>query len=83
MSQCCSSHEDHNCCGEGECGDECQCGGGCSGDCQCGGDCNCHRPKFQRRFKTKTEQIVELEAYLGELQKEVQAVEEMLTGLRK
>jgi len=48
-----------------------------------GGDCNCESHHFQRRFKKKTEQISELESYLSELKKEVQAVEEMLADLRK
>jgi hypothetical protein len=37
---------------------------------------------FQRRYKTKHEQITELETYLSELQLEVQAVEERLADLR-
>jgi hypothetical protein len=78
MDQCCSSHKENK-----ECGEECQCGGECSGDCHCGGECDCHGLHFQRRFKTKAEQIAELESYLSELQKEVQAVEEMLADLRK
>ena len=82
-------------CGEGcQCGGDCDCeskqGGhdcGCGGKCDCGGchcgqDCGCGG-HFQRRFRTKAEQITELEAYLGELKLEVQAVEEMLADLRK
>jgi hypothetical protein len=61
-------------CGSCQCGHECNCGGNC--DCGCGGH-------FQRRFRTKAEQIAELEAYLGELKLEVQAVEEILADLRK
>ncbi|MGI5860617.1 MAG: hypothetical protein ACOX6T_01010 [Myxococcales bacterium] len=38
---------------------------------------------FNRRFQTKAEQIAELEAYLEELQAEVQAVEERLEDLKK
>ena len=81
MSQCCSSHEEHDCCGKEDCGGECQCGGG--SDCHCGGEGPCHGHHFQRQFQTKAEQIVELEAYLSELQKEVQAVEERLADLKK
>ena len=81
MSQCCSSHEEHDCCGKEDCGGECQCGGG--SDYHCGGDGPCHGHHFQRRFQTKAEQIVELEVYLSELQKEVQAVEERLADLKK
>jgi hypothetical protein len=85
MSPCCSSDEEKDC----GCGGECQCGGECccGGGCQCRGECGCGcdsgQPRFQRRFKTKAEQIAELEAYLNELQKEVQAVEEKLADLRK
>ena len=67
-----ASHEDHDCCG-GECrGGSCHCGEGC-----------CEGGRFQRRFKTKAEQIAELELYLSELRKEVQAVEEELADLGK
>ena len=59
-----------------DCGQENQCGCGCGCDC-CGGG------QFQRRFQTKAEQIVALEAYLKELQLEVQAVEEHLADLKK
>lgn len=75
--------------GECDCGESCQCGGECScgeksdcGGCHCGQDCGCGG-HFQRRFRTKAEQIAELEAYLGELKLEVQAVEEMLADLKK
>ena len=61
--------------------DDCQCDCGC--DC-CQGSCDCHSGgRFQRRYQTKAEQIAELEAYLGELKTEVQAVEERLVDLRK
>ena len=65
----------------------CECGGGaceCGGheDCDCECDCGCHGG-FHRRFKTKAEQIAELEAYLAELKLEVQAVEEHLADLRR
>lgn len=56
-------------------GQECSCGG-----CECG--CG-HNGHFERRFQTKAEQIIELEAYLGELKTEIQAVEEHLADLRK
>lgn len=75
-------------CGEGcQCEGECGCGSGhphdCQGGrCQCGEECCCSG-HFQRRFRTKAEQIAELEIYLGELKLEVQAVEEMLADLRK
>ena len=70
-------------------GDEhemCECGG--EGACECGHDsgcecgCSCHGG-FHRRFQTKAEQIVELEAYLAELKLEVQAVEERLADLKR
>ena len=69
-------------CGSSHGGNECNCGGTCDcGSCHCGNDCGC-AGHFQRRFRTKAEQIAELEAYLGELKLEVQAVEEMLADLR-
>ena len=77
MCNCGDSHDNHEGCGA------CQCGDGCGCECQCGGGCNCDNRHFQRRFKTKAEQIAELESYLNELKKEVQAVEEMLADLRK
>jgi hypothetical protein len=74
MCNCGASHEDHYyCCTEG-------CSGG---SCRCDEECTCKGGHFQRRFKTKAEQIAELESYLSELKKEVQAVEEMLADLRK
>ena len=77
MCNCGNSHDNHEgCCGEG-CGGECHCGE------ECGGGCKCDNRHFQRRFKTKSEQIAELESYLSELKKEVQAVEEMLADLQK
>jgi hypothetical protein len=80
-----------------DCGEECNCGGQCHGECDegcnCDGQCNrggCHDTTcccgghhFERRFRTKAEQIAELEAYLAELKLEVQAVEEILAELRK
>jgi hypothetical protein len=65
---------DEGCCGCGECS---------GGSCHCGGECSCKGGHFQRRYQTKDEQIVELEAYLSELKLEVQAVEERLADLRK
>lgn len=61
---------------------------GCKSDCDCEGGCNCGcgghgQHSFTRHYQTKAEQITELEAYLGELKTEVQAVEEHLTDLRK
>ena len=47
------------------------------------GECCGEALGFVRRYQTKAEQITELEAYLGELKKEVQAVEERLQDLRK
>jgi hypothetical protein len=58
---------------------ECSCG--CDGGCGC--ECGGHAGHFERRYQTKAEQIAELEAYLGELKTEVQAVEEHLADLRK
>ena len=56
-----------------------------NGKCDCGCDCECcgGGGGFERQFLTKAEQIEELEAYLGELKLEVQAVEERLEDLRK
>ena len=58
---------------------------GCESECECGADCqcSCHDRQFERRYQTKAEQIAELEAYLGELKLELQAVEEHLADLRK
>jgi len=83
MCSCGDSHENQESCCSGEFGDACQCGEECGGECHGGGGCNCDRRHFQRRFKTKAERIAELESYLIELKKEVQAVEEMLADLRK
>jgi hypothetical protein len=58
---------------------DCQSDQGCGCGCECGG----HAGHFERRYQTKAEQIAELEAYLGELKTEVQAVEEHLADLRK
>jgi hypothetical protein len=74
MCNCGASDKDHDCC----------CGEGYRGDSfQCSDECCCAGGHFQRRFKTKAEQIAELESYLEELKKEVQAVEEMVADLRK
>ena len=90
MSHHCEHHQGQDCNCEGKCKDgSCDCGEGCCGGGECdGGSCHCGKgccegSHFQRRFKTKAEQIVELEAYLSELKLEVQAVEEMLLDLRK
>jgi hypothetical protein len=56
---------------------------GCGCDSGCGCECGGHSGHFERRYQTKAEQIVELEAYLEELKTEVQAVEEHLADLRK
>jgi hypothetical protein len=73
--------EEHEMCECGE-GSACDCGG--HDDCECGGDCDCGcHGGFHRRYRTKAEQIAELEAYLAELKLEVQAVEEHLADLRK
>ena len=76
MCNCGDSHDNHEGCGGAR-----QCGEECSGLCHCGGGCNCDNRHFQRRFKKKAEQIADLESYLSELKKEVQAVEEMLADL--
>jgi hypothetical protein len=60
-----------------ECGHQCDC------DCGSSCECSCHNRHFERRYQTKAEQIAELEAYLGELKLEVQAVEEQLVDLKK
>lgn len=68
------------------CENKCNCNGSCDCHCEEGGqqgDCCCHEHHFQRRYQTKAEQIVELEAYLADLKTEVQAVEERLADLRK
>ncbi len=62
MCNCGASHKDHDCC----------CAGGYgNGSCQCGEECGCEDRHFQHRFKTKAEQIAELESYLDEIKKEV------------
>jgi hypothetical protein len=66
-------------CNDNVCDCGCECGSCCDPDCKCG----CHKGHFERRYQTKAEQISELEAYLGELKLEVQAVEEHLTDLKK
>ncbi len=76
------------------CEDQCNCKGSC--DCHCEGTCDCHCSgdhhrdcccggghAFQRRYQTKAEQAAELESYLADLKKEVQAVEERLADLKK
>jgi hypothetical protein len=68
-------------CKQCECQSDQGCSCGCDGDCGCG--CGGHVGYFERRYQTKAEQIVELEAYLKELKAEVQAVEEHLADLRK
>jgi hypothetical protein len=62
---------------------QCNCGSDQGCDCDCGCDCCGHSGHFERRYQTKAEQIAELEAYLGELKTEVQAVEEHLADLRR
>jgi hypothetical protein len=61
----------------------CESDQGCDCDSGCGCDCGGHAGHFERRYQTKAEQIAELEAYLGELKTEVQAVEEHLADLRR
>jgi hypothetical protein len=70
----CDSSQDR-CCGTTDDG----CGDGCGCNCGCGGH-GSHSAK--RRYRTKAEQIAELEAYLSELKTEVLAVEERLADLR-
>ena len=90
MSHHCEHHQDQDCDCEGKCkdgGGDCGEGFCCCGDC-CGSSCHCDKAcceggHFQRRFKMKAERIAELESYLSELKKEVQAVEEMLADLHK
>jgi len=64
----------------------CTCGCHHDGGCRCGGGCGCHRESqelgFQRRFRTRAEQIAELETYLNELEAEAQGVREAIAGLR-
>jgi hypothetical protein len=62
-----------------DCGCEC----GCDSECDASCECSCHGGHFERRYQTKAEKIAELEAYLRQLNLEVQAVEEHLTDLRK
>ena len=66
-----------------QCGCESEQGCSCGSDGGCGCECGGHAGHFERRYQTKAEQIVELEAYLEELKTEVQAVEEHLVDLRK
>jgi hypothetical protein len=62
---------------------QCDCQSGQECTCDCGCECGGRAGHFERRYQTKAEQIVELEAYLDELKTEVQAVEEHLADLRK
>jgi hypothetical protein len=59
---------------------------GCEGEHEEGScersECGCEG-HFHRRYQTKAEQIADLEAYLGALKLEVQAVEEHLVDLQK
>ena len=71
----CDEKSSHGCC---ESDDSSSC---CGGECEC--DCSGESGHFVRRYQTKAEMIAELEAYLGELQAETQAVEEHLKDLRK
>lgn len=67
----------------GACDCACDCGEcDCHCCCECSCDCECHT-RFRRRYRTKAEQIAELEKYLADLKAEVQAVEECLAELRK
>lgn len=66
-----------------DCEKDCNSKAHCHCSCQNGGGCGCKGGHFQRRYKTKAEQVAELEAYLNELKLEVQAVEERLVDLRK
>ena len=68
-------------CKQCDCQSDQGCSCGCDGGCGC--ECSGHAGHFERRYQTKAEQIVELEAYLNELKTEVQAVEEHLADLRK
>lgn len=77
----CRCHDQH-------CGCNCHCHrhGRHHDDCQCdcrhhGGECECGG-KFERRFATRAERIVELEQYLQDLKAEIQAVEEHLAELK-
>jgi hypothetical protein len=68
---------------------ECECHGG-HGRHHWGG-CGCHGGErgwgpghgFHRRFRTREEEIADLEAYLNELKLEAQAVEERLDSLKQ
>jgi hypothetical protein len=73
-------HHDHGC----RCGEDSRCE--CErederGQCECGSCCK-EDGGFRRRYKTRAEQIAELEAYLADLKAEVQAAEERLGELR-
>ena len=76
----CGGHGGHH--SEGDC----SCGCHHGGDSRCGGSCACHAGSrergFQRRFRTREEQIAELETYLKELEAEAQGVREAIAGLR-
>ncbi len=73
-------HHHHGCrCGEGG---RCECereDGGGHGERYC---CCSEDGGFRRRYKTRAEQIAELETYLADLKAEVQAAEERLGVLR-
>jgi hypothetical protein len=76
---CCDRKFRKGCC----CGSSCECEGECccSGGCSC--SCCCGNGGFERRYQTRAEKISELDEYLKELKKEVQAVEEQLADLKR
>jgi hypothetical protein len=60
--------------------DHCSCGCHHSPGCRCEGEGRAYG--FQRRFRSRVEQVAELEAYLKELEAEAQGVRERMEELR-
>ena len=74
-------------CGCGRSGSHAHHGGGHGRGCCCCRRCCCACRggggwAFPRRFRSRQEQVAELEAYLQELEAEAQGVREALAGLR-
>ena len=79
----------HCCCGEGHAQHGCDCGGhsrhecncGCYSQCGCG--CSGERPlRFQRRFRSRDDDVADLEQYLKDLEAEAKGVRERLAEVR-
>jgi hypothetical protein len=79
----------HCCCGEGHAQHGCDCGGHSRQGCDCGchsqGRCGCgdgRRYRFHRRFRSRDDEVGELEEYLKDLEAEAKGVRERLAEVR-